>query len=606
MASFNLGHRLCCLLPVTILMLSAVSISADSPALAQESSATVVGGNVDRLIDAGEFPAALKIIESMPPAQADRWRVRLAQRQLEAGAGEAAFRSLQSVDDTGAIDDLEFGGGPMPGESSDDSQTGNRQGGITEADFQPLVDLIQSVIASDSWEDTGGEGSLLAFPAGVYVDTSGILKRIKPVGPRHKSLLHSTQQKLAFGSLSPPRQRGQNSQLRSISLKRLLREIKQTSAFGRPLDSSIKNMAGVYRIQYVMVDQESRDIVLAGPGGPWQQDAAGRSVNIETGRPVLQLDDLLVCLKNALTTGEQQGQFGCTIIPRQKSLAAARAFLTNTKLTGKQWADQLRDAVGRQDIEVSGISPHSHAAAVIVEADLLMKMIGMGVEPSIRAVPDYFDRVAGQKQTGQRDSLVRWWFTVDLDSIVTDGDQNYFELSGPTVKVLSENEHLNAQGKRIHSGQSDNATEGFARDFTDHFDEVCQRYPVFAQLQNVFELAIVAGIIGQFELDQKVGLRDDLDRHFLAADGAGQGGSPSNYWPGALPFSGEVESIMNYRQVTFSNGGKRYRQRLVAVSGGVEFNFSKATAKSDRTERSRSAFPVTRPELQEPHAWWWD
>ena len=39
--------------------------------------------------------------------------------------------------------------------------------------------------------------------------------------------------------------------------------------------------------------------------------------------PVLQLDDLVVVLRNAL---DQQGQFGCTINPRQENLAATKSF----------------------------------------------------------------------------------------------------------------------------------------------------------------------------------------------------------------------------------------------------------------------------------------
>ncbi len=479
---------------------------------------------------------------------------------------------------------------PPANDSPPANQQSEQRGGITEGDFQPLIDLIQSVIDSDSWEDAGGEGSLMAYPAGVHVDTSDVRRNTRP---------QTHQQKRAFESQL-------HAALRKISLRRLLHEVSQTTTLGLPLESSMKNMAGVYKIQYVIVDQKDNDIVLAGPGGPWKMDSAGNAINRKTGAPVLQLDDLLVCLKNALMPSEERGKFGCTIVPRQKSLAAASKFLTTTKLTGKRWADELRDLVGRQDVEVTGIEPNSHAAAVIVEADLLMKMIGMGKEPSIAAVPDYFDRIAGQDKTGQRDSLVRWWFTVDLKSISMDADRNLFEISGPTVKLLSENEHLNALGQRLHLGQSDAATEGFARDFTDHFSQMSQKYLVFAKLRNIFDLALVAGVIGQFELDQRVGLSDVLERHFQASSGAGESGATGAYWPAALPFFSDVESIVNYRRVSFSKGGKRYRQQLVAVSGGVEFDFDEAVAKSTRIERSQSAFPNVRAASPARDAWWWD
>ena len=402
MASFKLSLRFCCPLPKLALAFLIVIVAACLPAFAQTQPSST---SIDQLISAGEFPAALREIESMPSAEADRWRVRLAEQQLKLGAPDAAYLSLRTVQDAGAIGGLDFGPNFAGNDNNQTDQQQGQQGEITEADFQPLIDLIQSVIGSDTWEDAGGEGTLMAYPAGVYVDTSGILQRLKPVDAQKNSRRRSVRQKLAFNM---KRGEAATSPLRKISLKRLLREVNQATAFGRALDPSILNMAGVYKIQYIIVDQNDNDIVLAGPGGPWKTNASGHVVNRNTGAPVLQLDDLLVCLKNACALGEERGKFGCTIVPRQKSLAAAAKFLSTTKLTGKRWADQLRDAVGRQDVEVSGIEPDSHAAAVIVEADLLMKMIGMGTEPSIPAVPDYFDRVAGQDQTGQRDSLVRW------------------------------------------------------------------------------------------------------------------------------------------------------------------------------------------------------
>ena len=59
-----------------------------------------------------------------------------------------------------------FGGGPSVGNSAYGSFGQNRLGGITEADFTPLIELIQSTIQSDSWEDSGtGEGTIQSYPA---------------------------------------------------------------------------------------------------------------------------------------------------------------------------------------------------------------------------------------------------------------------------------------------------------------------------------------------------------------------------------------------------------------------------------------------------------
>ena len=49
--------------------------------------------------------------------------------------------------------------------------------------------------------------------------------------------------------------------------------------------------------------------------------AEGRFVD-DKGAPVLNLDDLVVTLRNAITS---RGQFGCSIDPRKDNLAAAKA-----------------------------------------------------------------------------------------------------------------------------------------------------------------------------------------------------------------------------------------------------------------------------------------
>jgi len=213
------------------------------PAVAQEN---VSSPSIDQLITAGEFPAALQKIEAMPAADADQWRVEIALRQIEAGAGDAAFFSLSSLQDANGFDGFNFNPqfGPNDNNNNGNQQLG-QQGGITANDFQPLIDLIQSVIGTDTWQDTGGEGTLMAYPAGVYVDTSGILQRLQPLDANNKARRRTVKQKLAFDSR--PRGTG-TSPLRKISLKGLLREVNQATAFGRPLDRFVRNMAGVYKM----------------------------------------------------------------------------------------------------------------------------------------------------------------------------------------------------------------------------------------------------------------------------------------------------------------------------------------------------------------------
>lgn len=58
------------------------------------------------------------------------------------------------------------GGGPQSGSPSFSSMGGRQLGGITEGDFEPLIELIQNTIQNESWLDTGsGLGTIQPFVA---------------------------------------------------------------------------------------------------------------------------------------------------------------------------------------------------------------------------------------------------------------------------------------------------------------------------------------------------------------------------------------------------------------------------------------------------------
>ncbi len=82
--------------------------------------------------------------------------------------------------------------------------------------------------------------------------------------------------------------------------------------------------------------------------------------------------------------------------------------------------------------------------------------------------------------------------------------------------MLSENERLSETGERIHTGASDELTSEFARSFTKHFDTLAAKYPIYAELKNIFDLALVAGLIQSHDLPGQVGWHMT---HFADPDG---------------------------------------------------------------------------------------
>ncbi|HXT58991.1 MAG TPA: DUF1598 domain-containing protein [Pirellulales bacterium] len=534
---------------------------------------------------AGEFAPALKSADAAPPNERDRWLSSIAQAQ--AGAGEKSG----SLSTAGQIrDDL------TRDRTLDDvmrQPPGGAQGGGGTADFQSLIELITSTIAPTSWDEVGGPGAIQEYRNGVYVDTLGVVRRIAPEdlgnGPLAK-LRRSAERRLAADDVR------RASPLRKISLPRLEREIQLRMAAGRPLDEEMSVLAGLQRIKYVLIYPETGDLVLAGPAGDWKLDRENRLASSDTGRPVVQLDDLVLLLRHV--SHSRDGEFGCSINPTDEGLAKAQAFLQESskkpiKAGGRgKWLEQLRSQLGRQTIEVFGIDPRSRVAHAIVEADYRMKLVGIGLEKGTLDVPSYLESIkvpAGQAPPPM--NVLRWWFTVNYDAVKASRDRDVYELNGQGVKVLSENELLAAGGKRIHMGESDELNSQFAYNFTKHFPELAVKYPVYADLQNIFDLALTASLI------KAEGLADRVGWHMLAF------GDPERYPLAQGHAPAAVETVVNHRVVNRVHV-------LAAVSGGVTADCSSLVKDQAiqldgkgalGSERERS-----KPEQVAHASWWWD
>ncbi|MEM7456947.1 MAG: DUF1598 domain-containing protein [Planctomycetota bacterium] len=608
---------------LAISLTAALAVGISSSAYAQTESESMISGQVA----AGEFAAAIQSASQLPEDRSDHWMGVISQQQYAAGAPDAAFQSISAIGNDvqrartlrsisaygtpshNSADALSSGGsglgggGLSPPVNSNppfgpaNNLPGGAQGGITINDFQPLMELIRQTISPDSWDDANGEGTMSAYPAGVYVDGAGLMRRIEDVrgtnlsGTRAMSMADSGNRRWQVPS-----------DLRKISLNRLEKAAQLAAARGYELDDELLNMAGMYEVSYLMLLPETNDVVIAGPAGPWTVDSEGRRINRDTGKPVLQLDDLVVCLRNAI---EGDGTFGCSINPREDNLAQTKRFIESTNLRGREWREGLRDALGRQDVEVFGIDPQTHAGYVLVEADYRMKLVGMGLEPSINDIPSYLNRVeVGADGSLPPMDVVRWWFTLNYDDVIADSNREVFGFTGSGVRVLSENEFLDQQGRRVHTGQTFGPTKEFADDFTDHFEQIATAYPVYRQLKNVFDMAIVASLIeGQ-------GLADKAEwnlTYFGSDDSYGR-----TYQPAKRQTPEEVESVMNHRIITQRREGSTLRHTVVGVSGGVIFTSADITAEeSIRTDESLSTQAATlRPEIAETSAdslqWWWD
>ena len=596
------------LLAICFALLAGVSTSWGVVQTTANPESTVFDeAQIQAHLDAGELPLAQAIIRDLPPQSADQWRGRLAQVQANTGSAPAAFATAATLQNDVQRSELlsqlsrEGGSGaaysPREPGANGKPVAGNSNGnlgGITINDFRQLMGLITNTISNDSWLENGGVGTMQAFPAGVFVDSEGALKRVR-TSPGQSLLTLRSQALFDSGNRQPQLP----ADLRKVSLTRLEKAVQLQVAQGRPIDETMLNLAGITEIKYVIALPESGDVIIAGPAGPWNKDPAGRSVNRQSGDPVLQLDDFVVCLRNAL---ESNGRFGCSINPRQQNLADTQQFLADSKLKGQAWSKQLREHLGQQDIEVFGLDSQTHAARVLVEADYRMKLIGMGLEPSIAEVPSFLARVELTPDgTVPPLDVVRWWFTMNYDDVFSDEAKQVFTFTGTGVRVLSENELLGQQGERIHTGQSHGPTKSFAQDFTKHYGKIADQYPIYRELKNVFDLALVANLIRQFHLAEQT----DWHVSFFGPPTSDQLSYPVRMSPAPVC----VDSVMNERVINVRKQNSTVKHTVVGVSGGIDFDASKVISIdqikfSDKTNLT-GAGAAARPADDQPN-WWWD
>ena len=72
-------------------------------------------------------------------------------------------------------------------------------------------------------------------------------------------------------------------------------------------------MAGLQRIEYVFVDKEKNDVIIAGPAEPWNVRPDGFVVGTVTGGATMRLSDLVVALRTVEIA--RQDPISCSIEP---------------------------------------------------------------------------------------------------------------------------------------------------------------------------------------------------------------------------------------------------------------------------------------------------
>ena len=280
------------------------------------------------------------------------------------------------------------------------------------------------------------------------------------------------------------------------------------------------HLAGLQRLEYVFCFPDRKDIVIAGPTEGWIADASGRAVGISTGRPVLELADLAVALRTFPPDSRQRVFLGCSIDPNPDGLSRLVEFQKTVphvvrenerEEVAARTAKGQQEALGFADVRVFGVPANSHFAQVLLEADYRMKLIGIGLEEPPVKMTTFISALTAPP----RNALQRWWFTPNYDCVKVSDDRLAMELLGQGVQLQTEDKVIGPDGSLMdHGGPPNKASELFTQAFTKKYAEISDRLPVYAQMRNLFDLAVAAAYIRQQDFYGQTGwqasvLRDE-------------------------------------------------------------------------------------------------
>ena len=457
---------------------------------------------------------------------------------------------------------LAVGGGLQGGVQGGNVQGGNVQGGNVQ----------------------GGVAGGVA--GGIEIDAQGV---VTPAFSKAKAGQLNEAQLESFAKQHLNQDVNVSSELRKVSLVRLESAIEDCLKAKKPVPPEMQFLAGLTRIDYVFLDFETKDLVIAGPAEGFAMDHLGRVIGVESQRPPLRLDDLMV----ALRTLEKTGSLGCSIDPDEGRMAQFQEFVKNnsTRTTPAGAAKRyqtMAKILGLQNIKVWGVPADSHFGCTLVEADWRMKRLSMALESP--RVSGFRSQLAMIGRGGN--STQRFWFLPLYDAFQQNEDGTAFQFAGQRAQLMSQEEYVSGAGKRSDAPVTRVSTQRFAKLFTEKFPELAEEMPIFAELQNTIDLSILAALFKKERLPQKVGWRMSL---FLDPERAGYASAPTPK---------HVASVVNYRQAG--------RGMIVGLVGGgvvidamdtiraVEFK----TDQADRIEGIRTgALENPHPET---HPWWWD
>ncbi len=443
--------------------------------------------------------------------------------------------------------------------------------------------LVSSdIVLAQNNNNNGGVNVNQRAVGGVQIDPSGVLNnQVQPLDAKIRDDIQRDLQN-ADGDISKA------SNLRMISLRGLEAAIIAARDAGKPLPPEVQYMAGLQRIETIVVSPENNDIYIGGPGEGWKLDNAGNVVGVKSGTPVIQLDDFLVAMRSAENARQGAG-ISVSIDPTEQGVKQYQQFVKvlvdrripfNPALQG-----DAEKAMGPQVITLTGVPKDSRFSQILVAADYKMKRMSMGLEAApINNFPSVLE-MAAKKNVRSMQSSPRFWMECDYEPVAQTDDGLVWQLRGKGVKCLTQESRFDADGKQKNLDKQNIFAVQWAEKMTDRFEELSAAEPAFRELRNIMDMSVVAAIISRNQLLQKAILEIPAIN-----------GTTDVIATNAYPVPKSVGTECSF--VRMANSW------LVSASGGVQLDSWKVAQTTEIVPELASV--ATTASVRAADRWWWN
>ncbi len=364
-------------------------------------------------------------------------------------------------------------------------------------------------------------------------------------------------------------------ELRVVSLKRLEAALAEAVKSGETLPEEMQYLAGIQRINYVFVDEQAHDVLIAGPGESWKADQDGNIVGVKTGRPVVRLEDLIVALR--ATYAEKPEAITCSIDPTQEGVARYNQLIARG---GNTDLGAIKKALGMQAITITGVPGSSRLARVLVSADYQMKRLAMNLtDAPVKGMPSYMEMLV--KSGGlNTEAMPRFWLACSYEPLARSEDSLSWQLRGAGVKAETGGDVYAADGTRTDTGVASPLGQKWADSMTANYDAISAKMPIFGELRNVMDLCVVSALMRRENLLAKAGCELPL----LTS-------ASSQLQPSVLPVPKQTPTIASSVK------------KLVQASGGVQVDAFGVAGKSEVNAAVNDV--RTQVAAADSKQWWW-